>query len=308
MFQVQRILFATDFSPCAEAACRYAFALAYAARAELHFLHVCTETHHADAPGELPGSLHADVDVFIRNQLNAIAAEARVLPGPVKCHIRYAAKASMEICRFVQEEKIGLVVMGTRGLGGIRRLLHGSTTQRVARMLQVPLLSVHQDAAPGTVLGDPATYPAFTKLLVAVDFSACSLAALNLAESLAGYFQSGILLVHVLEDIVPVGFDLGMVLPFPEITGNRLESASRRLQALQPADLLSAGRIRTMVVPGISSLEILDLSQSEKAEAVCMGLHGRDVSEENFTGSVADKVMRNAECPVFTVSCPQQTG
>jgi len=142
---MKRILVAVDFSPASVAAAEQALALAAAFDSHLLLLHVLHEP--ADAPG-FYSSKKAGKKV-LRNMEEAAAAmmaefvekhlkkwekhEARILPG----------LPAEEIVRMAEAEKADLVVMGTRGTSGLKRLMLGSVADKVIRSCTCPVLTVH---------------------------------------------------------------------------------------------------------------------------------------------------------------------
>lgn len=146
---MKTILVAVDFSDASVAAAKEALKLAAAFDAKVVALHVIHDP--AEAPG-FYSSKKAGKKVY-RNMEEAagkmMAAfvdkhlakwkklEARVLPGI----------PGDEIVRLAAEEKADLVVIGTRGHSGLKRLLLGSVADRVIRACPCPVLAVHGDEA-----------------------------------------------------------------------------------------------------------------------------------------------------------------
>jgi len=138
--EVSRILFATDFSEAALAAWPTARSMAVALEAELIVQHVVPPLTVA---GELP------VDVLSRYREEARAEAERDLAGlladaaGVKARTRLdGGRAAEEILRAATEEGAGLIVMGTTGKAGVRRLLVGSVAAEVVRRAPCPVVTV----------------------------------------------------------------------------------------------------------------------------------------------------------------------
>lgn len=304
--RMKRILFATDFSPCAESAYLYAAAMARTCDAELHVLHVTNSAQWREIAGPDQQNLEADIAAYIRGRLERHLDPACIQSTPVRTHLVFGPRPSLEIGRFAGENQIDLVVMGSSGSGGLRRLIHGSTAQRVLKLVGCPVMSVHQGDRPRAGKQPEPGRISIRHILVPVDFSDCSLSALTLAVYLAGMTRARVLAFHVLEDVFPVGFDVGMVLPFPDLHESRVAAARNHLRDILPPDVPAGCQLTTEVVTGIPALEILDRSQSDSSDLIVMGLHGKDLAEELFMGSVTDKVVRNATCPVISMPCPQK--
>jgi nucleotide-binding universal stress UspA family protein len=303
---IGRILFATDFSRHAQTAFAYAVSLARAQAAALDILHVCCEGDWSEMEAESCDRLKAEVSAYAEGQMAAYREPLAGAGLEVRTHIEFGRRASHEVARCAVAWGAHLVVAGSRGAGGLKRLIYGSTLDRMLKLLAVPVMSVTENPGLAFKAADPATYVRFQRILVPVDFSDCSLSAVRMARRLGEPSGAAILLLHVLEDVFPIGFDVGMVVPFPNFHEGRLAGARQRLQ--QVADGLAGypGGVATEVVPGVSALEILDRTQDGGYDLIVMGLHGRDFTGERFVGAVTDKVIRHAACPVLTMTCPAE--
>jgi nucleotide-binding universal stress UspA family protein len=145
-------------------------------------------------------------------------------------------------------------------------------------------------------------------LLVPTDFSTGSRAALTTAKEIARAFGASLHLLHVIENpFAPGGFMEMYTLPpgfFPE----ELDAAARErlAQCLSPEEKAAFHATLTTTL-GLPAREILQRLQEEpKIDLVVMGTHGRGGVARFVIGSVADKVVRSAPCPVMTMKdCPQ---
>ena len=147
------------------------------------------------------------------------------------------------------------------------------------------------------------------RILVPVDFSSCSWAALDQAFEVATRTSATMVLLHVWkppQHVLPE-----MVIFFP---GNQEQSLSdyamaeagkemeRFLAALSPE---RRQLVRTKIVLGQPVTSILEEAQSGAYDMVVMGTHGRRGLSHFFLGSVAEQVVRRAACPVLTVRGPK---
>ena len=145
-------------------------------------------------------------------------------------------------------------------------------------------------------------------ILVPTDFSAGSRAALTAAKEIARAFGASLHLLHVIENpFAPGGFMEMYTLPpgfFPE----ELDAAAteRLAQCLSPEEKAAFHATFTTTL-GLPAGEILQrLEEDPKIDLVVMGTHGRGGVARFVIGSIADKVVRNAPCPVMTMKeCPQ---
>ncbi|HEU4579467.1 MAG TPA: universal stress protein [Polyangiaceae bacterium] len=145
----------------------------------------------------------------------------------------------------------------------------------------------------------------FKKILVPVDFSESSTLALDTAVALAKDNDASLTIVHVYEPLaiaVPEGYQL-----FTEEQLTRmLEEFHRELtEQRRRAELAGAQRVDTELLHGFAVSEIQNFAQQCKFDLIVMGTHGRRGLSHAFLGSVAERVVRSAPCPVLTVRAPR---
>ncbi|MFN8627594.1 MAG: universal stress protein [Candidatus Binatia bacterium] len=134
------------------------------------------------------------------------------------------------------------------------------------------------------------------RILVPIDFSDDSRNALAYACGLATQFGAELFLLHVIE---PIHF----------ITASDVYAQQRRLSTAQldgiAAELRAQGQpFRTMVRAGFPAKVIGDTATRARANLIVMGTHGRTGLAHALIGSIAEKVVRTAHCPVLTVRRP----
>lgn len=144
---LEKILYATDFSPASEPAFDVAMSLARDSGATLILLHV---SHLEDAPvGELFDE-EPEPPPAEENQLEALAKKA----GSVKCECRWVhsepSKEAQTIVETAQQERVDMIVVGTHGRRGLTHLLAGSVAEKVVQDAACPVLAVRQ-VKPSTV-------------------------------------------------------------------------------------------------------------------------------------------------------------
>lgn len=146
---LKTILVATDFSEPSNVAVTYGRALAEAFHASLHVLHVLDDVTLRGVVGEgyigpaptFPQREQA-IERDARDELDSLFSDAD--RDKLKAHVTVATGGAIaEILRYAQEHKIDLVVMGTRGRGGLSHLLLGSVAEEVVRKSPCPVLVVH---------------------------------------------------------------------------------------------------------------------------------------------------------------------
>jgi universal stress protein A len=145
--------------------------------------------------------------------------------------------------------------------------------------------------------------PKIRKILVPLDFSPPSDYALTYAKGLAADFGASLHLLHVIEDRLmtgpwPVEVYLGEL---PRLREGLVKDAESRivdcLKGIEQSGLQATGE----VLIGGPFQAIVDLAQSSEAGLIVMGTHGRTGLTHLLIGSVAERVIRHAPCPVLVV-------
>jgi nucleotide-binding universal stress UspA family protein len=129
-----RILVPTDGSPTADAAMAEAIELAGAFDAEINVLHVIDSRQYDTSIESAVAPLEAEGEAYVE-RLEETAADADV---PVATAIRVGRPARL-ILEYADEHDVDLVVMGTRGRGGLQHRLLGSVTDYVVTHAAVPV-------------------------------------------------------------------------------------------------------------------------------------------------------------------------
>lgn len=146
---------------------------------------------------------------------------------------------------------------------------------------------------------------AFEKILVATDFSECSQEACAYALSLARKFDAELFLLHVINEPVDLrGFYVPHI-SFEELEKEIADGATKMMEQFCAQHLEGYPRLQTAVVSGIPYEEITRSAQEQGASLIVIGTHGRTGLDHLIFGSTAERVVRNAACPVLTIR--QQT-
>jgi universal stress protein A len=145
----------------------------------------------------------------------------------------------------------------------------------------------------------------FHRIVVPTDFSGSSEEAWALAQRVAETMGSEVVLVHVFVEPPPYG---DAPLGPSGATWQALENARKWVS--DQLDKMVAGarekgiKTRTVLRTGVPHQEIVDLATDERAALVIMGTHGRTGLSRVLLGSVAERVIHFAPCPVLTVRSP----
>jgi len=135
------------------------------------------------------------------------------------------------------------------------------------------------------------------RILLPTDFSECSQRARSYACELAKRFSAEIHLLHVVAPISVPGY-MG---PVPQEWLHPDEDARRELEEWNDPDFEHAKSVVRSVATGTPFVEIVRYARDQNADLIVMGTHGRSGLSHALLGSVAEKVVRKAPCPVLTV-------
>jgi nucleotide-binding universal stress UspA family protein len=143
---------------------------------------------------------------------------------------------------------------------------------------------------------------AIRNILVPTDFSEPSTAALRYAVALAEAFESTLHVLHVIENpYMAMGPAELYVAPPVNFIGELEKEAERRLAEAVTPDERARFHVREMTRHGRPHEEIDGYAKENAIDLIVMGTHGRTALAHLLIGSVAEKVVRTAPCPVLTV-------
>lgn len=141
----------------------------------------------------------------------------------------------------------------------------------------------------------------FKKILVATDFSDCSVEACAYALTLAQRFNASLQVLHVINEPVDLrGFYVPHI-SFDQLEKEIAEGATRMLQTFCEENLHDFSNYTTAVVSGVPYEEIIRAAKEQDASLIVIGTHGRSGLDHLIFGSTAERVVRSAPCPVMTI-------
>jgi nucleotide-binding universal stress UspA family protein len=146
-----------------------------------------------------------------------------------------------------------------------------------------------------------------TRILVATDFSEPSQAALSYGRELARAFGAQLQIVNVVDNLAAtiVGPE-GYVGNLMEMQREVEDAARKELEALiSDEDRRELGAKPVLLMSGTPAFAVVNYSKEAEIDLIVMGTHGRGGLGHLLMGSVAEKVVRSAPCPVLTVRHPQ---
>lgn len=290
------IVAATDFSAGSGHALRRAATLAARTGAVLHLLYVESPMggdyppeHVSKGPAEALRAWGDDALAEVPHPARLEHVEAFVLRDLVPAE---------GILRHVAEHEASLLVIGTHGRRGLRRLLLGSVAEELIRCSPVPVLTVPYRCATWA--------SADMSVLAPVDFSAHTREAIAWARWLAHHYDAPLDLLHIVPEAGP--FSTHHPAPRPQPNGSSYDlkpdlDARARIQ-LERFFAESDGPevdVRFHVRAGTPGPEIVRFIGTHPTGAVVMDTHGRQGIEHFLLGSTTEKTVRQLTCPALTV-------
>jgi nucleotide-binding universal stress UspA family protein len=144
------------------------------------------------------------------------------------------------------------------------------------------------------------------RVLVPTDFSEYSQAALTYGVALAEKFGSSLYLLHIVQDLALFVPDAIAIAPpiAPPVEQFRA-AAQTALERLVRENQLEKLAVQCRVAEGTPFYEIIRFAKEEDIDLIVMGTHGHSGLAHVLLGSVTEKVVRKAPCPVLTVRHPE---
>ena len=298
MGRFRTILLPIDFSSHAGAALELAIGLARESGATIHLFHAYEIPLGTIPPYgvAIPEPLLADVRDAAARRLDKAARQLAGAGVRSETHILHAAPAEglAEAARSVHAD---LILMGTRGLTGLKHVLLGSVAERTVRTAPCPVLTVRsgEGDAPG---GRPAGR--FHSLLVPLDFSTHSDAALDLAIEIAKEHRGEVVLLHAYE--LPAAVTAAYGIAIPQSVWDGVQQAAQMRLDRGLARLKAAGVVgSTQLTTGPAADAIVATAAAQKSDLIVMATRGLTGLKHMLLGSVAERTLRGAACPVLTV-------
>ena len=279
----ERVLIPTDGSDTAAAAVDHGLSLAAAYGASVVFLFVADVYAMSTVPEsrEAREQGQAVVDSLVdRAEDEGVAAEGSIRTGfPHEEILDETAAAGAD-----------LVVLSSHGRTGLGRYLLGSVTEKVVRLSDVPVLTVHAGDVEAT----------YDRVLAPTDGSDTAARAVGAAVGVAREFDAALDVLSVVET-TGVGFDVRS-----EQYRTQYEEAATRIvdEAVERGRAAGVESVEGAVRFGTPHEEILAYAEEAGADLVVMGTHGRTGLDRYLLGSVAERTLRLADVPVLTVPAP----
>ncbi len=286
--RIEKILLSTDGSEYSEGAIREAINLAKKCSSKLTALSVIDTNPEFDV---LAPQIVEKKEKAARQTLDTVQARAR--QEGVNCDT--VVHEGEEPYKYIVDEAIKskstMIVMGRRGRTGLKRLVMGSVTARVI------------GHAPCNVLVVPkAAQLEFKNILVATDGSKYSDAAASEALGLAKRNGSALTVISVVPSELMTPADIDFTITQRELIAEKeMREAEKNAKAVKEAAQKEGVAVKAFVLSGRPAEAIIETAQEKKADLIVLGSHGRTGVERLLMGSVAERVIVLASCPVLVV-------
>jgi nucleotide-binding universal stress UspA family protein len=291
------ILVATDFSETASLALDRAIELAIRHESEIALVHVMQPDIPPLAAPEMiiiPPNYEEMLRDACHDGLTKAARRAREAGIRVSEHLEHGT-AAKRITACADAIGAHLIIIGTRGNTGFKRLLLGSVAEEVVRLAEQPVLTIHP--------GDVRSIEPVRKLIFPTDFSPAAEQALAVAHLiLTSSEDSEIILVHtyhIASTVVPLaGFGNG---GSPLFVENAHQLAT---QATVPSvdALRSKGLgVEVVIERGDPAEVVIELAAERDVDVIVMGTRGHSKLRQLLMGSTTERIVEHASCPVLTI-------
>jgi hypothetical protein len=226
-------------------------------------------------------------------RMNLDAVQARAKNEGVDCNtvVRQGEDSYQYIVDEAMKNKSSMIVMGRRGRTGLKRLMMGSVTARVI------------GHAPCNVLVVPrAAQLEFTNIVVATDGSKYSVAAASEAIGLAKRNGSALTVLSVVPADIDTPVDVGFTVNQQELIAEKeMQEAEKNARAVKEAAQKENVSVKALIMSGKPADAIIEIAKERRADLIVLGSHGRTGLERLLMGSVAERVIVLATCPVLVV-------
>ncbi len=288
---LERILFATDFSPASAAALPYVAAMARRFGSQLWIAHIISPRESENITGE------AGADPFARMRQNAETRITALLDSTPFNDIPHQVllergEVMPVLSRLADERAVDLIAAGTHGPHGLQKLSAGSTAEEIERLAKRPVLLVGPEVAT-----DPQAEVNIQRILFATDFRPEQRFALEYAYALSLAYAAHLIILHVVDN------------PLDEPMATRMSGEAffrlrmlennwpEHRQGIEPEFVLEFGSRQQWTLDTLSKRDVQLLILSAPPTA-------HPLLKSHLPGPLAYDIITHARCPVLTIRAP----
>jgi nucleotide-binding universal stress UspA family protein len=275
----------------------FAFPLGQRFGARLHLVHVFEGAHQFATVATSP-LLWSEAEAK-RHLADEVELIFGARPRGEDCHLR-VGPAPREIVAAARELRADLIVIATHGRSGWRHLALGSTTEKVIRSANCPVLVV-REKMPGPVRRTNQGI-VLQKILVPVDFSECALDGARYASVFATAVGADLLLLHVVRPRPhQIEESRGPAQHWSQELKDAVLDAEDQLDTLVNGLPLLGIKAETEVEVGVPAEKLAMESRRAAVDLIITSTHGYSGLRHALLGSIAEELAREAGCPVLIV-------
>ncbi len=288
----KHIIVPTDFSETASTAHALAAEVGAFYKSKIDLVNVIDATVYAYAGYPL-ASLSKELMTSAEEAVNKVEMPASA-EGLEIGRFVLAGSPAPEIVEHAKRQKADVIIIGTHGHGAVARFFLGSVADKVIHASECPVLVTKM--SKGDIKHPVKKDKPFNKILFPTDFSKTANAALARAVAIAEDFDAELFVLHVVDDsLISTHVESERNIILKELRKHALEEMKSQL----PDHLVENFETVAAVIKGDPAKETAAYAESHHCDLIVIGSHGRTGMNRALLGSVADKVIRLAHCPVL---------
>lgn len=280
---IKKLMVATDFSEQSQLAARYASRLAQQMRSQLELLHVVPSELYLTDPYILPAELEQAERPRGMTALHEFEKKIPELRALRHKNIVLSGLAAESIIQAAEEHGIDLLVVGSHGRSGIKKLALGSVAEKIVRNLHCPVLVIGPRCSP--------QHEDVRSVLLAVDNPLHSLRAAQYAVAIAQQSGATLTVAHIYPAVQP-----------GDIDSSEINRTLRELHSLVPSQLDLAKTVQFRTAKGGISEEILNIASECNAGIIVTSPKDHAPLADHAIGSVLSELISKSHCPILAVS------
>jgi nucleotide-binding universal stress UspA family protein len=286
----RKILIATDGSETANEAADFGIETLKFSGAKVYAVYVIETTSYGSASEDEKWSKKTEQFQEIGRGATSYVEEKAKAAGLEAESILLKGNPAEEILDFAEGQDVDMIVMGSLGKTGIKRVVLGSVSEKVVRHAKVPVLVVRERKEEKT----------HKKILIATDGSDAAQNAADYGIEIARWNGAKVYAVYVID--ITSFYSIIMDEVWVKNTYEQLEKIGRKATSDLEEDAKAAGiEAESIVLKGNPAKEILDFAEKQKVDMIVVGSIGKSGVQSFLLGGTAGKVSRNSKIPVLVV-------
>lgn len=288
------ILVGTDFSDESEHAIRTGIELSVLSKRSLHVVHAVPDSLR-DAAGSDSAASRDEIQSALSDRVwEAAGAMGSRFEEELKLSVHvHFGRPDAVVCKVAETVEPDLVVLGRHGRHALEHLFLGSTTAKVARAINAPILITRSSKS---------VKQRYSQVLAAIDLGDLSERVIAASAAFCRLSNAQLHMLHVYESLALYEYtSLTPNVPTARYDQEMAEAARERLEELAAAAELDDLVVSTYVRPGVPAGELLYQAERMKADLIVVGTHQRQGIDRVIIGNTADRLMRRSPCDMLIV-------